>query len=977
MSTPSKRLRGDGDDVTAAAAARSLPVTDSRERVESATTAGAANSSSGVSFEEPVPKTTDATHPLSQSLSVRNLVAAFSNATYSSNPSSSSSRSPSSSQPVTKSPAKYSQANCPICLDPVKNAFVTKCRHSFCYECIAAHLSIKKSCPTCYSALADQEIYPNFGLSNRAYSNAGTERDLVSSDFELIPDLADDSNSSLKEIDSMLMALIEKRKKIESNEKDVQLVLLNEFLRKVKKEKLDELESLQESIACLNEDLSLIHKELEKTRRAPKAEKLASSTFDFQNVPSTPVVVTTNQKSNPPSAAAVSNSVCSSPLPPSLPAITTPTNTWSLYNNIAQTTGSALDVFKSRITLSGPRKRTHEEINESDDHPPFEFTSINTTGVAPTTADKHDADSVQAVVKTRMARIEPHFFDLQHNYFNLRLRNRKQFSASAGLASISLNSLSPPTATGANRGRDQASFDSRTVSPSTRLNESAQFSACSADSRPFSETLSRFSKFSSLRTLARINYADKLVSGSGVSSNPSVGANAAAAGNSSIVSAIEFDAEDRLFATAGVTRKIKIYEYESVVRDWGEVFGDGSASIEVNRNRRRLRRELGPSLFVADALRGEGTGDNDSDTDEERNDFNSGIFGDGNRTEDIPRYPILEMNARSKISWLSWNSYIKHYLSSSDYEGVVTLWDSNTGVSILEYEEHEKRTWSVDFNSVDPVLLASGSDDCKVKIWSTNQKKSVQTIESKANICSVKWNPCVSNQIAFGSADHHIHYYDIRKSSEPLYILQGHKKAVSYYVETLEPWEYFSIFRGVWSIITDSVFIVPPFVIIYRVELDPEPGFGDFQKIVRRKFCGCVLAFNISTSASSILNLQRTPTKLNPSAGSSPMENQKPYCVRSFAGHVNEKNFVGMSINSTGEFIACGSENNCVYTYFSSLSNPIVSHRFGNAISTDNGEEVQDSDPSHFISNVCWMRKSPDILIAANSVGGVKVLQLV
>ncbi|KAJ3384312.1 coatomer subunit alpha [Entophlyctis sp. JEL0112] len=976
MSTPSKRLRGDGDDVTAAAAARSLPVTDSRERVESATTAGAANSSSGVSFEEPVPKTTDATHPLSQSLSVRNLVAAFSNATYSSNPSSSSSRSPSSSQPVTKSPAKYSQANCPICLDPVKNAFVTKCRHSFCYECIAAHLSIKKSCPTCYSALADQEIYPNFGLSNRAYSNAGTERDLVSSDFELIPDLADDSNSSLKEIDSMLMALIEKRKKIESNEKDVQLVLLNEFLRKVKKEKLDELESLQESIACLNEDLSLIHKELEKTRRAPKAEKLASSTFDFQNVPSTPVVVTTNQKSNPPSAAAVSNSVCSSPLPPSLPAITTPTNTWSLYNNIAQTTGSALDVFKSRITLSGPRKRTHEEINESDDHPPFEFTSINTTGVAPTTADKHDADSVQAVVKTRMARIEPHFFDLQHNYFNLRLRNRKQFSASAGLASISLNSLSPPTATGANRGRDQASFDSRTVSPSTRLNESAQFSACSADSRPFSETLSRFSKFSSLRTLARINYADKLVSGSGVSSNPSVGANAAAAGNSSIVSAIEFDAEDRLFATAGVTRKIKIYEYESVVRDWGEVFGDGSASIEVNRNRRRLRRELGPSLFVADALRGEGTGDNDSDTDEERNDFNSGIFGDGNRTEDIPRYPILEMNARSKISWLSWNSYIKHYLSSSDYEGVVTLWDSNTGVSILEYEEHEKRTWSVDFNSVDPVLLASGSDDCKVKIWSTNQKKSVQTIESKANICSVKWNPCVSNQIAFGSADHHIHYYDIRKSSEPLYILQGHKKAVSYVKflsrneivsastdSTLRLWNLgstsaSSVASGPSSPTVSSLF--PPLSSFIESNLTQNLASAIFRR-----------------SASSILNLQRTPTKLNPSACSSPMENQKPYCVRSFAGHVNEKNFVGMSINSTGEFIACGSENNCVYTYFSSLSNPIVSHRFGNAISTDNGEEVQDSDPSHFISNVCWMRKSPDILIAANSVGGVKVLQLV
>jgi hypothetical protein len=29
------------------------------------------------------------------------------------------------------------------------------------------------------------------------------------------------------------------------------------------------------------------------------------------------------------------------------------------------------------------------------------------------------------------------------------------------------------------------------------------------------------------------------------------------------------------------------------------------------------------------------------------------------------------------------------------------------------YQEHEKRCWSVDYNHMDPLLLASGSDDCK------------------------------------------------------------------------------------------------------------------------------------------------------------------------------------------------------------------------------------------------------------------------
>lgn len=31
----------------------------------------------------------------------------------------------------------------------------------------------------------------------------------------------------------------------------------------------------------------------------------------------------------------------------------------------------------------------------------------------------------------------------------------------------------------------------------------------------------------------------------------------------------------------------------------------------------------------------------------------------------------------------------------------------------MEYEEHEKRAWSVDFSCTDPSMLVSGSDDCK------------------------------------------------------------------------------------------------------------------------------------------------------------------------------------------------------------------------------------------------------------------------
>lgn len=36
--------------------------------------------------------------------------------------------------------------------------------------------------------------------------------------------------------------------------------------------------------------------------------------------------------------------------------------------------------------------------------------------------------------------------------------------------------------------------------------------------------------------------------------------------------------------------------------------------------------------------------------------------------------------------------------------------------SVMEYEEHEKRAWSVDFSRTEPSMLVSGSDDCKVLV---------------------------------------------------------------------------------------------------------------------------------------------------------------------------------------------------------------------------------------------------------------------
>ncbi|KAI3713553.1 hypothetical protein L1987_72132 [Smallanthus sonchifolius] len=140
----------------------------------------------------------------------------------------------------------------------------------------------------------------------------------------------------------------------------------------------------------------------------------------------------------------------------------------------------------------------------------------------------------------------------------------------------------------------------------------------------------------------------------------------------------------------------------------------------------------------------------------------------------------VEMPNKSKLSSICWNSYIRNYLASTDYDGVVKIWDAGTGEAISHHIEHERRAWSVDFSRVDPIKLASGSDDCSVKLWSINEKKSLATIKTAANVCCVQFSPYSTHLLSFGSADYRTYCYDLRNVSTPMCTLSGHGRAVSY-----------------------------------------------------------------------------------------------------------------------------------------------------------------------------------------------------
>ncbi|KAJ2721132.1 hypothetical protein H4R23_004629 [Coemansia sp. Cherry 401B] len=377
----------------------------------------------------------------------------------------------------------------------------------------------------------------------------------------------------------------------------------------------------------------------------------------------------------------------------------------------------------------------------------------------------------------------------------------------------------------------------------------------------FMETLTTVARYERFRQVATLRYGDSTAS-------------------TAIVASIEFDRDEEIFAVAGVARKIKIYDYANVVQQadsWNE-FAAGKTQQQP------LRRLAGRHEWWN--REGEATEDEPA------------------LTSTMMQYPVAEYTNRSKISCLSFNPYIKAQLACSDYDGTVSLWDVNAGIPTMSLGEHEKRAWSLDFSNVDPTRLCSGSDDGKVKIWTTNRRSSVMTIEGKANVCCVRFNPLHGNILSFGSADHNVHCFDLRSPKQPLCVLRGHRKAVSY-----------------------TRFLTPDEI--------------------------------ISASTDSSLKLWNLRTQ---------------ECVRTYTGHSNEKNFVGLT-TSGGDWIACGSENNTMYAYYRNLSHPAVTHRFGNCNPVTGAEQAED-DPSLFVSAVCWKNKT-NTLLSANSQGIIKVLEMV
>lgn len=193
--------------------------------------------------------------------------------------------------------------------------------------------------------------------------------------------------------------------------------------------------------------------------------------------------------------------------------------------------------------------------------------------------------------------------------------------------------------------------------------------------------------------------------------------------NPNLVTSVQFNASASLFATAGVTRRIKVYDFASIIDDNAD---DGPPSQH--------------------------------------------------------HCPILNFQATSKLASLSWSFESAALLAAATYKGDIIMHDTEKNTQVLSLREHERRTLFIDFSHLKPNLLLSGSDDRTVKLWDVRAASSSMTLQTSANVCCVRFNPAESNEFAFGSANHNVYSYDLRHPAAPLCVFEGHYRAVSHIV---------------------------------------------------------------------------------------------------------------------------------------------------------------------------------------------------
>ncbi|OMO49368.1 Zinc finger, RING-type [Corchorus capsularis] len=354
---------------------------------------------------------------------------------------------------------------CPICMQIIKDAFLTSCGHSFCYMCIITHLRNKSDCPCCSQFLTNNQLFPNFLLDKLLKKTSARQISKTASPIEQFRQaLQQGYEVSIKELDSLLSLLAEKKRKMEQEEAERNMQILLDFLHCLRKQKVDELNEVQTDLQFIKEDINSVERHRIDLYRARDRYSVKLRMLGDDS---------STRKPWPSSIDKNSSGIVSSSL-----NIRGGMSAGSLQNK----------KIDGKAQVSGHGAQRKDALSGADSQ------GISQSGLT----------------VARKKRVHAQFNDLQECY----LQKRRQL---------------------ANQLHIKQESDKNVI-------HREGYNAGLAD---FQSVLSTFTRYSRLRVIAELRLGDLFHS-------------------ANIVSSIEFDRDDELFATAGVSRRIKVFDFSMV-----------------------------------------------------------------------------------------------------------------------------------------------------------------------------------------------------------------------------------------------------------------------------------------------------------------------------------------------------------------------------------------------------------------------------
>lgn len=131
---------------------------------------------------------------------------------------------------------------------------------------------------------------------------------------------------------------------------------------------------------------------------------------------------------------------------------------------------------------------------------------------------------------------------------------------------------------------------------------------------------------------------------------------------------------------------------------------------------------------------------------------------------------------------MDWNKTSFGQIVSGGGDKVVCVFDVNTGLIHSYNKLHSDIVNDVSYNSFNPNVFASVSDDLKLVVTDTradeNETKMVREKAHVGSIESVDFSPFKSELISTASSDNHVKVWDMRHLESPLINLRGHSNDV-------------------------------------------------------------------------------------------------------------------------------------------------------------------------------------------------------